>query len=91
MYTAGFSGSGTFIITDLCKGTCIFLPKMVDGVAQHYAVLMWIRNTLRQFLHGNFALPMVDFSVGQGFDVIGTLNYYGVGDPVNLLTVIFCG
>lgn len=50
---------------------------------------MWIRNTLRQFLHGNFALPMVDFSVGQGFDVIGTLNYYGVGDPVNLLTVFF--
>ena len=35
------------------------------------------------------ALPMVDFSVGQGFDVIGTLNYYGVGDPVNLLTVFF--
>ena len=32
---------------------------------------------------------MVDFSVGQGFDVIGTLNYYGVGDPVNLLTVFF--
>lgn len=63
--------------------------KMADGVAQHYAVLMWIRNTLRQFLHGNFALPMVDFSVGQGFDVIGTLNYYGVGDPVNLLTVFF--
>lgn len=62
---------------------------MADGVAQHYAVLMWIRNTLRQFLHGNFALPMVDFSVGQGFDVIGTLNYYGVGDPVNLLTVFF--
>ena len=58
-------------------------------MAQHYAVLMWIRNTLRQFLHGNFALPMVDFSVGQGFDVIGTLNYYGVGDPVNLLTVFF--
>ena len=28
-------------------------------------------------------------SVGQGFDVIGTLNYYGVGDPVNLLTVFF--
>ena len=32
---------------------------------------------------------MVDFSVGQGVDVIGTLNYYGVGDPVNLLTVFF--
>ena len=32
---------------------------------------------------------MMDFSIGQGFDLIGTLNYYGVGDPVNLLTVLF--
>ena len=75
-----FSGSGTLLLLIFAKEHASF-TKMVDGVAQHYAVLMWIHNTLRQFLHGNFALPMVDFSVGQGFDVIGTLNYYGVGIP----------
>ena len=32
---------------------------------------------------------MIDFNLGQGFDVIGTLNYYGFGDPVTLLTVLF--
>lgn len=88
MYTAGFLAAALLLLLIFTKEHASF-TKMVDGVAQHYAVLMWIRNTLRQFLHGNFALPMVDFSVGQGFDVIGTLNYYGVGDPVNLLTVFF--
>lgn len=88
MYTAGFLAAALLLLLIFAKEHASF-TKMADGVAQHYAVLMWIRNTLRQFLHGNFALPMVDFSVGQGFDVIGTLNYYGVGDPVNLLTVFF--
>lgn len=88
MYTAGFLAAALLLLLIFAKEHASF-SKMADGVAQHYAVLMWIRNTLRQFLHGNFALPMVDFSVGQGFDVIGTLNYYGVGDPVNLLTVFF--
>lgn len=88
MYTAGFLAAALLLLLIFEKEHASF-TKMADGVAQHYAVLMWIRNTLRQFLHGNFALPMVDFSVGQGFDVIGTLNYYGVGDPVNLLTVFF--
>lgn len=90
MYTAGFLAAALLLLLIFAKEHASF-TKMADGVAQHYAVLMWIRNTLRQFLHGNFALPMVDFSVGQGFDVIGTLNYYGVGDPVNLLTVFFAG
>lgn len=88
MYTAGFLAAALLLLLIFAKEHASF-TKMAGGVAQHYAVLMWIRNTLRQFLHGNFALPMVDFSVGQGFDVIGTLNYYGVGDPVNLLTVFF--
>ena len=32
---------------------------------------------------------MVDFNLGQGFDVIGTLNYYGFGDPITIFTVLF--
>ena len=73
MYTAGFLAVALLLLLIFAKEHASF-TKMADGVAQHYAVLMWIRNTLRQFLHGNFALPMVDFSVGQGFDVIGTLG-----------------
>lgn len=88
LYTGGFLAAAILMLLIFRKENASF-TKMADGVAQHYAVLMWIRNGLREILHGNFALPMVDFSVGQGFDVIGTLNYYGVGDPVNLLTVFF--
>lgn len=88
LYTGGFLAAAILMLLIFRKENASF-TKMADGVAQHYAVLMWIRNGLREILHGNFAFPMVDFSVGQGFDVIGTLNYYGVGDPVNLLTVFF--
>ena len=60
----------------------------VDGLAQHVVALKYIRNALITFFTtGKFA--MVDYTIGQGFDVIGTLNYYGFGDPVTLLTVFF--
>ena len=59
-----------------------------DGLAQHIVALKYIRNALITFFTtGEFA--MVDYTIGQGFDVIGTLNYYGFGDPVTLLTVFF--
>lgn len=60
----------------------------VDGLAQHVVALKYIRNALITFFTtGKFA--MVDYTIGQGFDVIGTLNYYGFGDPTTLLTVFF--
>lgn len=64
-----------------------------DGIDQHYPVLIYIHNYLTAFvkniLQGNFSLPMVDYKIGQGMDVITTLNYYGFGDPLMLVS-IFC-
>ncbi len=62
--------------------------RMVDGVGQHFAVLCYIRDYIREFFSTG-TLPMVDFSIGQGFDVIGTLSYYGFGDPLTLLSALF--
>lgn len=62
--------------------------RMVDGIGQHFASVCYVRDYIREFFRTG-ALPMVDFSVGQGFDVIGTLNYYGFGDPLLLLTALF--
>ena len=60
----------------------------IDGLFQHAIALKYIRQyIINLFTKGSF--PMVDFNLGQGFDVIGTLNYYGFGDPVTLLTVLF--
>lgn len=60
----------------------------MDGMAQHVVALKYIRDYLITFFTTGSA-PMVDYSLGQGFDVIGTLNYYGFGDPLTLLTVLF--
>ena len=59
---------------------------MVDGLDQHYPMLMYYGKLLRGLLSGN-GYPMVDFKLGLGFDTITTLNYYVLGDPITLLTV----
>lgn len=62
-----------------------------DGHTQHYPALAYIGRYLRQlawnFLHGDFSIPLFDLSLAMGGDVISTLNYYGFGDPLNLLSV----
>lgn len=62
-----------------------------DGAKQHYPTLIYTGQYLRRLLsslfHGNFALPLFDFNIGMGADILTTLNYYGFGDPLNLLSV----
>lgn len=40
-----------------------------------------------QCFFGHFTLPMFDFSIGMGEDILTTLNFYGMGDPLTLLSV----
>lgn len=60
-----------------------------DGIKQHYAALVYLgryyREAAASFLHGDFTLPMFDFSIGMGEDIVTTLNFYGLGDPLTLL------
>ena len=60
-----------------------------DGLSQHFSALSyygrWLRETAGNILSGNFDLPMWDMSIGYGADILATLNYYGIGDPLNLL------
>ena len=60
----------------------------IDGLSQHIVALKYIRQYIINLFTGG-KMPMVDLTLGQGFDVIGTLNYYGFGDPITLLTVLF--
>ncbi len=64
-----------------------------DAIAQHYPVMAYVRNLWREcfgsLLRGeHFTFPMVDFTVGMGEDTISALNYYGLGDPFYLLTML---
>jgi len=58
----------------------------LDGLDQHYPALLYYGKLLRGLLAGN-GFPMVDFSIGMGFDTITTLHYYVLGDPIALLSV----
>ena len=57
----------------------------IDGLFQHVIALKYIRQyIINLFTKGSF--PMIDFNLGQGFDVIGTLNYYE-----NVFERLVCG
>lgn len=61
-----------------------------DGRNTHYPTLVYVGRYLRQvvlnLLHGKPAIPLFDLSLGMGSDIIATLNYYGFGDPLYLLS-----
>lgn len=66
-----------------------------DGIKQHYAALCYLGSYYREiasgFLSGDFVVPMFDFSLGMGEDIITTLNFYGLGDPLTLLAAFVPG
>ncbi len=63
-----------------------------DGIRQHFPALSYLgkyyREVIGNWLHGNFSLPMFDFSLGMGEDIITTLNFYGLGDPLTFLAAL---
>lgn len=70
------------------------LIRTADGLNQYYYSLVYYGNLLRDLFHNLFvehifSVPMWDLSIGYGSDILTTLNYYGVGDPLNLFTVFF--
>lgn len=64
-----------------------------DGLQEHTTFLAfyggWLREILFNFIHGNFRIPTFSFSLGFGADVISTLSWFCVGDPINLIAVFF--
>ncbi len=60
-----------------------------DGLSQHFSALAYYGEALREFfrnlLAGHPKLVMWDMSLGYGADILSTLNYYAIGDPLNLL------
>lgn len=67
------------------------LVTKMDGVDQFYQGFLYcgiyIRTLVKQLLSGNLGLPMYDLNIGMGEDIVGVLSYYGVGDPVYLVSV----
>ena len=64
-----------------------------DGIAQHYAAFTyygsWLRQIAKTLLREHrLVIPTWDFTIGMGSDVIATLTYYIVGDPLALLSAL---
>lgn len=66
-----------------------------DGFRQYYPALQYLGEYYRTIgsnvLHGNFSFPMMDYSIGQGEDIITTLANYGLGDPLTILSAFVTG
>ena len=63
-----------------------------DGIPQHLNSLAYYGRYLREVLHTIFVehkleLPMWDMNIGYGSDILTTLHYYVIGDPLTLLSV----
>lgn len=63
-----------------------------DGHNQHFKALFyyarWLKEIFRNLLEkGKLHIPTYSFSLGYGSDIIQTLGYYSIGDPLNLLSV----
>jgi len=62
-----------------------------DGLVQNYNALLYygryLRSIAKAFLStGKFVVPMWNFKLGLGSDILTTLHYYVIGDPLNLLS-----
>ena len=63
-----------------------------DGIPQHLNSLAYYGRYLREVLHTIFVehkleLPMWDMNIWFGSDILTTLHYYVIGDPLTLLSV----
>lgn len=64
-----------------------------DGVYQHYNAFLYLGSWMRTILQTlitehRFIIPMFEWGLGYGSDVITTLSYYTFGDPFALISVI---
>lgn len=63
-----------------------------DGIAQHYAGFVYygvyLRKIIKSLLAGSLVIPQFDLSIGMGNDIFTSLHYYGIGDPLNLVSAL---
>ena len=94
-YTLWFLITGAFVFGWFAVSGKSMVWKF-DGVYQHFNTLVYYGKYLRKILHSlfvehKFCVPMWDMSIGYGADILTTLNYYAIGDPLTLLSVLVPG
>lgn len=64
-----------------------------DGWEQHYQALCYYRDWLRGIFHNllrehRLVIPSWEYRFGEGADILNTLHYYVLGDPIALLSAL---
>lgn len=93
LYTLAFIFVSLFLYSQFA-GNGKSLVWSHDAIPQHLNALAYYGKYLREVLHRifiehSFSLPMWDMSIGYGSDILTTLHYYVIGDPLTLLSVFF--
>lgn len=92
----------TYTLLFLLMEALVLLPFLVqhksliwelDGLEQHFTALVYIGRWGREILKSLFQnacpqIPLWDFHIGYGSDILTTLHYYGLGDPLSLLSIL---
>lgn len=91
LYTVGFAVLSLFVfIWFISTGHSLIL--YADGWNQHLKALAYYGQYLRGIaknllIHHQLIIPNWDFTIGEGSDIVATLHYYVIGEPINLLSV----
>lgn len=90
VYTFAFLIMAVIGFYPFIKFDCSFVWSP-DGTSQHYIALVYwgkyLREIVKSVLAGSLVIPQYDFSIGFGEDILSSLQYYVIGDPLNLLSV----
>lgn len=84
MFLVGMTGVGIAML--MYGRTLVWIGGSKDGLKQLYTVIGYVGQVLRDMLSGE-GYKMIDFSLGQGLDVLTTTSYYGSTDPLSLLSI----
>ncbi len=65
-----------------------------DGWQQHYKALIYYSEYLRSIIKNllfqhKLIIPNWDFCIGEGGDILTTLHYYTIGDPLSVFSIFF--
>ena len=92
-YTAGFAACFLACYAGMLLSGCAPIWR-VDGLMQHYPFFAYIGQWLRDALNALFtggSVRAFDFSLGFGEDVLVSMNYYGLGDPLTAVCALAFG
>lgn len=93
VYTAVFAAIALCIY-----GQFVYYGKTMienyDALHQYYASFEYFSDYVQSivrtlFTTGKLEIPLWDFTIGMGSDVLTTLNYYVIGDPLNIVAAFF--